>query len=180
MDKRKNLRKLGAQKEFGCAVHYWQLESAISRGSAGSEWGLQILKYADDFKLNPPRWLPPWPDTDFQTRGNPHISDSGRRHIKVFSQKRSHMPGLRGAFLGGSIQTSKPFTWEISGKGSEGEKGTGRKREMHARVCLWVRTCMRSECVVKEKKRGERSQKKGGTPASPLSKLISKYCSSPH
>lgn len=44
-------------KDFGYTKYYWQLESAISRGSAGSEWGLQILKYADDFKLYPPSFL---------------------------------------------------------------------------------------------------------------------------
>lgn len=121
-------------KEFGYAKYYWQRESAISRGSAGSEWGLQILKYADDSKLYPSSFLT-WH----------RLLDSGKSTYlcfllaphQGFLLKHSHMLELRRGLEGGKHSDERAIHRKISSKGNDGEREMWgeAEEEMYAWVC---------------------------------------------
>lgn len=128
------MRKSSLKREFAGAVYYWQLESAVSRGSAGSEWGSQILKYADDFKKAPSHWLPPWPETEFQT-WKIHISLFLADATSRISLKAKSHAGAEERFSGGGVQTSEPFTGRLA---AMGETET-RRREESVCASVWVR-----------------------------------------
>lgn len=91
-----------------------------------------------------------WPDTDFQTQENPHISlffagTTSRISVKV----QSHA-GAEKRFRRGSVQTNRPFTGRLAAQGDvrrgrgRGDFSTSVLVFLNAwNVCLCVSVCVK-------------------------------------
>lgn len=124
-------------KEFGCAKYYWQLKSAIRRGSVGSEWGPQILKYADDFKLYPSSFLT-WHRL-LDLGKSTYLYFFAGTTSRISPKAQSHAAAEERFRRGESIQTSRPFTGRLAAKGSDGKKGRWTRRCLHVWVLVLAR-----------------------------------------
>lgn len=128
-------------KEFGCAKYYWQLKSAIRRGSAGSEWGPQILKYADDFKLYPSSFLT-WHRL-LDLGKSTYLYFFAGTTSRISPKAQSHAAAEERFRRGGKHSDEQAIHRKISSKRGWRRKGEADE-EMAACVCVGASTCKRS------------------------------------